>query len=82
MREMRALLTGFTKDQKPAMKVCSKRLCADILTPFNYSGKSKLLISCTLIIKCKVYCTVVRLCSIHAHFTIRYIVYAVYFCRS
>ena len=45
MREMRALLTGFTKDRKPVMKVCSKRLCTDIHALLHCSGTTKLLAS-------------------------------------
>ena len=45
MRETRALLTGFTKDRKPVMKVCSKRLCTDIHALFHCSGTIKLLAS-------------------------------------
>ena len=42
---MRVLLTGFTKDRKPVMKVCSKRLCTYIHALFHCSGTTKLLAS-------------------------------------
>ena len=64
VREMKALLTGFTKDRNLVMKVCSKRLCINMLTLFHYSNHS---------LAYFMHYSIVRICGIYAHFRLYYV---------